>query len=85
MKKIILGTVVVFSIIALAGCFNTEKEPTEWSEYVVHSNDTVYGISNIITPNDMDYRNTEYYIIEKNAIENAMIYPGQIILVPVYE
>ena len=85
MKKIILGTVVIFSIIALAGCFNTDKEPTEWSEYVVNSGDTVYGISNIITPNDVDYRKTEHYIIEKNNIENAMIYPGQTILVPVYE
>ena len=85
MKKFILGTVVIFSIIALAVCFNAEKEPAEWREYVVHSNDTVYGISNIITPNDVDSRKTEHYIIEKNNIKNAMIYPGQTILVPVYE
>lgn len=85
MKKIILGTVVIFSIIALAGCFNTEKEPTEWKEYVVHSGDTVSSISNNITPDDMNYKRTEHYITEKNNIENAMIYPGQTILVPVYE
>lgn len=85
MKKIILSAVIISSIIALAGCFNTEKEPTEWSEYVVHSGDTVCGIAISITPDDIDYRKTEHYIIEKNNIENVMIYPGQAILVPVYE
>ena len=84
MKKILMVVAIVFVAVLLIGN-KTDKEPTEWSEYAVFSGDTVDGISNIITPNDRDYRKTKHYIIEKNNLENAMVYPGQTILVPVYE
>lgn len=83
MKKLLIGIAILFIAGSLIG--NAKKEPTEWQAYVVHSGDTVYGIANLITPNDIDYRKTEHYIRKKNNIENAMIYPGQTILVPVYE
>lgn len=83
MKKLLMVVAILFIVGSLIG--NAQKAPTEWQEYVVHSGDTVYGISTRITPNDIDYRKTEHYIKEKNHIENAMIYPGQTILVPVYE
>ena len=85
MKKIIIIAVIIFLIILLEGCFNPNKEPTKWSEYVVRKGDTVCDISIGITPKGVDYRETSYYIREKNNIENSMIYPGQTILVPVYE
>ena len=84
MKKFLMVIAIIFIAFLLIGN-SKSKEPTEWKEYVVHSGDTVYGIANHITPNDIDYRKTEHYIKEKNHIENAMIYPGQTILVPVYE
>ena len=82
MKKIILISSIV---IALMVCFNANKMPAEWSEYVVGYGDTVCDIAIDITPNDKDYREAEYWITKKNNIEMAMIYPGQTILVPVYE
>lgn len=85
MKKISIIAVIIFAIIVLVGCFNTHKEPTKWSEYVVRYGDTVCDISIDITPNNVDYRDTQYYIIEKNNIKNALIYPGQIILIPIFE
>lgn len=85
MKKFILRTFVISAVIALVVCFNSNKMPTEWSEYVVGSGDTVYDIAIGITPNGKDYRETEYCIMEKNNIKSATIYPGQTILVPVYE
>ncbi len=84
MKKIIFIAVVILVAILLIGC-NAKKEPTKWGEYVVHSGDTVCDIAIGITPNGIDYRETEYYITEKNNIKNAMIHPGHTILVPVYE
>ncbi len=85
MKKIILSA-IIFSIITLVVYFNANKMPTEWSEYVVSSGDTICDIAIDITPNNKDYRRIEYYIIKKNNIgKNEMIYPGQTILVPVYE
>lgn len=85
MKKIILCLIIICSIIAVAILFNTPKEPTEWTEYIVCKGDTLCDISQSITSDNQDYRETEYYIRKKNNIENAMIYSGQTILIPVYE
>ena len=85
MKKIVLSMVVIYSAIAVMVHFNTPKEPTEWTEYEVCYGDTICDISQSITSDDRDYRETEYYITKKNNIENALIYPGQTILIPVYE
>ena len=85
MKKVISSTVIITIVIALVVYFNTPKEPDGWREYVVSSGDTVCNISIDITPKGEDYRYTQHCIIEKNNIANAMINPGQTILVPVYE
>ena len=85
MKKIVLSLVILFSIIAVMVHFNTPKEPTAWTEYKVCYGDTICDISRNITPDNRDYRETEYYISQKNNIENALIYPNQIILIPIYE
>ena len=83
MKKIIFIAVVILVAILLIGN-NAKKEPTEWEEYVVKSGDTVSDIAISISHN-MDYRETEYYITEKNNIKQALIHPGQTLFVPVYE
>ena len=85
MNKIVLSLIIICSIVAVVIFFNTSKEPTEWTEYIVCDGDTICDISQSITSNNQDYRETEYYIIKKNNIENAMIYSGQTILIPVYE
>ena len=84
MKKIILCAVIY--VVALAVWLNANnKMPAEWSEYVFQAGDTVCDISIDITPNSDEYRKTEHFIIKKNNLENATIYAGQTILVPVYE
>ena len=85
MKKIILCAVILSYIVALSVYSNANKMPAEWSEYVVQVGDTVCDISIGITPNSEEYRKTEHFIIKKNNLENATIYAGQTILVPVYE
>ena len=85
MKRIILSTVIIASLLMMVVYFNTPKEPNGWREYVVNSGDTVCDISIDITPEGEDYRYTQHCIMEKNNIANAMINPGQTILVPVYE
>jgi LysM repeat protein len=61
----------------------TKSEPTAWEEYIVSSGDTVSGIASEVTQDTEDYRVNQNYIIKKNNIKNGMIYPGQVILVPV--
>ncbi len=84
MKKILIVVAIVIVAVLLIGNI-TKKEQTEWGEYVVRSGDTVYDIGISIKPDGIDYREIEHYILQKNNIENAMIHPGQTILVPVYE
>ena len=85
MRKVILGMVILFSLIVVMVHFNTPEEPTAWKEYIVCSGDTLFDISQSITSDDRDCRETEYFIKKKNNIVNATIYPGQTIFVPVYE
>ena len=85
-KKVLLSCgIILISMLLIGNSISKSKKPTEWTSYTVQSGDTVYGIAKSITPNSNDYRYAEYYIIEENNIENAMIHPGQVILVPVYE
>lgn len=83
MRKILGILVVVIAVMLLMGL--RKSEPTEWREYKVRSGDTVSSIAVEITPNSEDYRDNMRYIIDKNEIENGMIFPGQVILVPVVE
>jgi len=75
---------LVIFIMLLMGAMR-KQPPSEWVEYTVRSGDTVASIAVEITPNSEDYRDNMRYIIEKNEIENRLIYPGQVILVPVME
>ena len=81
MKKIAIAAVVIFAAALLIGS-RAKSDPVLWEEYTVHSGDTVSDIAFEITPEGEDYRVNQNYIIKKNGIKNGMIYPGQVILVP---
>lgn len=81
MKKLIISAVVILLAFLLLGN-RPRQEPTAWEEYTVKSGDTVSGIANDITPDNEDYMETMYDIIEKNNIKDATIYSGQVILIP---
>lgn len=84
MKKILMLVAICFVAIVLIGnC--TKKESIEWVQYEVESGDTVCDIAIRFTPKGIDYRKTEYAIMQKSNIEDATIYTGQTILVPVYK
>lgn len=84
MKKTLCIIAVVIFVMLLMGA-RRKQPPSEWREYKVHSGDTVSSVAVEITPNSEDYRDNMRYIIDKNNIENGMIFPGQVILVPVVE
>ena len=81
MKKIAIAAVVIFAAALLIGS-RAKSEPVQWEEYTVRTGDTVCGIASGITPEGEDYRVNQNYIIKKNGIRNGMIYPGQVLLVP---
>lgn len=85
-KKVLLTCgIILVAMLLICNSTSKSKKPTEWESYTVQSGDTVCDIAISVTPNNKDYRHAQYYIIEENNIKDAMIYPGQVILVPVYE
>lgn len=82
MKKIAIAAVVIFVAALLIGSRTKSEHPVLWEEYTVHSGDTVSGIAYEITSDTEDYRVNQNWIIKKNNIKNGMIYPGQVLLVP---
>lgn len=85
MKKIIAIAIVLCLVLVLTVHCNSETEPMYWREYTVCDGDTICDISKNITPNSEDYRKTQFYILEKNNLENAMIYVNQKILIPLQD
>ena len=77
--------VFAIAIVLLGGMPKVAGSPNGYDTYIVERGDTVSGIALEITPDDKDHRETVYMIIEKNGIENGMIYPGQELQVPVWE
>ena len=77
--------VFAIAIVLLGGMPRVAGSPNGYDTYIVERGDTVSGIALEITPDDKDYRETVYMIIEKNGIEDGMIYPGQELEVPVWE
>ncbi len=83
-KKILIILAVIAIALAIAGMRKPSKA-TEYSQYIVKSGDTLWDISQEITPPSRDVRYTIAEIEEKNNIKDGMIYAGQVISIPVYE
>ena len=84
MKKCLMAVATILTVM-LAINNNLNREPKKWEDYIVRSGDTVYDVAISITPVGGDYRDIQHCILEKNDIINGMIYPGQVILIPVCE
>lgn len=85
MKKAIAIVAVIAIALILSGHNRRRDKPIKYEPYTVHTGDTVSGIAARITPETKDYRDVMYDIIEKNDIKNGLIYPGDILMVPVME
>lgn len=84
MKKGLLVIAVIAAAVVVSGMRKPSKA-TEYREYIVHSGDTLWSISQEITPPSRDLRYTVAEIEEENDVESGLIYAGQVISVPVYE
>jgi nucleoid-associated protein YgaU len=60
-------------------------ENAETTEIVVHKGDTVWTIADSLEFEDVEIREIVYTISELNDIDNAEIYAGQVLIVPVPE
>lgn len=84
MKKYIAIAAIIAAALLIAGSKIRDK-PTGYDTYIVSCGDTVCGIAQRITPENIDYRHTVQIIADKNSLEDYAIYPGQELCVPEWE
>lgn len=63
-----------------ANAFNKPQE--QFTEVIVHKDDTLWTIAERITPNKGDIRDTVYNIRKINHLSSPVLQPGQRILIP---
>lgn len=87
-RNIFLLTVMTIGaltiIISLATMIYAKPPKFSYGEYVVSPGDTIWSIA-LQCGIEQDIRETIYNIRKKNGLDTALIYPGQKLLVPVYE
>lgn len=78
-SSLIVAIVILF--INTVAFSSTYKEP--YKEILVREGDTLWKIAMEYMPDNYDIRKMVYDIREFNDMENADIYPGEIIRVPI--
>ena len=85
---VLLTTVAVVVVLLLANAFAAEGDVAgdgrgERVEYLVVTGDTLWEIAVVYTPAGEDVRHTVADIREANGLAGSVIYPGQVLQVPV--
>ena len=84
LRRCIFFLAVGIAVILLCGAFSARGQP-QVQEYDTVQGDTLWGIAKEHKPNSMSYRKYITYLYKLNDGLTAEIYPGERILVPVYE
>ena len=85
---VLLTTVAVVVVLLLANAFAAEGSVAGDGqegrvEHVVVTGDTLWDIAAAYTPAGEDVRHTVVDIRDANGLEDSVIYPGQVLQVPV--
>ena len=85
---VLLTTVAVVVVLLLANAFAAEGSVAgdgreERVEHLVVTGDTLWDIAAVYTPAGEDVRHTVGDIRTANGLANSVIYPGQVLQVPV--
>ena len=72
-------------VILLCGSLSARGQPKDVREYQIGQGDTLWGIAEECKPNDVTYREYIDMLYKLNDGLSAEIYPGEVILVPVWE
>lgn len=88
MKRLILLTAIsIFLISIITGIVHANKydsnQDTGCIEVTVKEGDTLWGIAKQYYNGKSDFRKFVYEIREMNSLKEAIIYPGQVISIPI--
>ena len=85
LTKDMLFILVIILIFKMIVSVQLEKTDYKTYDYTVQKQDTLWTIASDITLEDANIRNTIIDIKEINELEDATIYVGQTIKLPIYE
>jgi LysM repeat protein len=88
---VLLTTVAVVVVLLLANAFAADGGvpaaeavgPAGAVEYLVVTGDTLWEIAALYTPAGEDVRHTVFDIQRANGLQGSLIFPGQVLTVPV--
>lgn len=81
MKKLTIAIIAITATIILHS--TTNNTPTDTTQYIIKSNDTLWSIAKEHKPGSMRYDTYIYQIQKINNID-SVIYPGDVIEIPLY-
>ncbi|MGI6629057.1 MAG: LysM peptidoglycan-binding domain-containing protein [Bacillota bacterium] len=79
---LVLALFISVGLKAAAANFNETKSYSAYIEVMVKSGDSLWELTNTYYHGDEDIRKIIYRIKEINRLENAEIFPGQILKIP---
>lgn len=84
-KRLLVLALTAFIIFGLSMAFNSggASDVQEYVEFSVRPGDTLWNIARIHSPANMDIREYIYQIQVINNVKNSIIYPGDILLLPI--
>ncbi len=83
-KKSALLILIVITILSVSLLFSSGRaaDVEQYTEFLVEPGDTLWGIARKNLPSNMDIRQYVYEIAKVNEVENSIIYPGKVLLLP---
>lgn len=86
MKKLLLiGTICAAAALIMGYRAHSKPSVEVFERYVVQAGDTLSGIARQYTPEAKDYRKLQNAIIRNNELKSVVIYPGDVLLIPLPE
>ncbi len=76
--------VAILVMIAFLLGFACSGNSYEVEEISIHEGDTLWTIADEYTGNDRDVRETVHIIKKINDMDSVIVYPGEVIYVPIY-
>ena len=83
-NQILILLTILFALFCITAYAWGDNKEVVYEEITVSQGDTIWSIANRYTPVSEDVRKTVYEIKKVNDCYDNVLYPGDVLLIPVY-